>query len=145
MREHKYRWFDKEAHANGDKGMIYGDNLPSEYELTVDNKGQFVLLIEGLDCDVMGLQWEEIKCEPMQFTGLQDKNGTDIYQGDFVEQLREDNCYGGLLPLITVLIRESEYYELTSWPSGGPDGDYPIIEMTVIGNIHENPELLETK
>ena len=70
MREHKFRWFDKAAHENGDKGMIYGDDLPCEYMLEVDNKGGLVLLIEGLDCDVIGIELEEIKGEKMKLSGL---------------------------------------------------------------------------
>jgi len=84
MREHKFRWFDKDAHENGDKGMIYGDDLPCEYMLEVDEKGQFVLVVEGLDCDVTGLHWEEIKGEPMQFIGLYDSEKVEIYEGDVV-------------------------------------------------------------
>lgn len=83
----------------------------------------------------------------MQFTGLQDKNGKEIYEGDLI---RVWNGSDG--PMITSVIWSTENYgyrllrldgdtwHLWQWDS---DNDEPGIE--VIGNIHENPELLETK
>lgn len=72
-----------------------------------------------------------------QYTGLKDKNGKKIFEGDRVRQIRVDNCFGGKDLVSNVVIDSLEYYNLSDWSSGGPDGNYPIKEMEVIGNIHE--------
>ena len=71
-----------------------------------------------------------INCNLMQYTGLKDKNGVEIYEGDIVT-LGED------------YINFSIGFEDGAFCSSanGYDGDYK--EYEVIGNIHQNPELLE--
>ena len=77
----------------------------------------------------------------MQFTGLRDKNGQEIYEGDIV---REDSgiiltiewCDQevGWRPVLEFLYRNNEYGAATDF-----------VGLEVIGNIYENPELLEAK
>ena len=83
---------------------------------------------------------------PMQYTGLKDKNGKEIYEGDVVKIPRFDNpklLFDGKKYDVAFIDGCFELYD----SGGGYACDlkqvYSISE--VIGNIYENPELLETK
>ena len=77
----------------------------------------------------------------MQYTGLKDKNGVEVYEGDIIE-FKDFGKY-------TIIYREDSamYYvnpttngeQIPVWlESGNHDCGYEVI-----GNIHENPELME--
>lgn len=86
--------------------------------------------------DIGDLVVTEPSVELMQFTGLQDKNGKDIYEGDIVNQLYLRN-YGELgdksREIVQVKFQPTSGYNI--WPN----------DVEVIGNIYESPELLEDK
>ena len=72
-----------------------------------------------------------------QFTGLYDKNGNEIYEGDII---RGDGEW--------VVIFEYSQWGLDCLIKGRthdwlPFDDCDIGKCEVIGNIHENPELLQ--
>lgn len=72
-----------------------------------------------------------------QYTNLKDKNGKEIYEGDIVDYNDDGECIG------VVKYDAPKFYldeGTTNWATmflkGAP-------HQRVIGNIHENPELLE--
>lgn len=75
--------------------------------------------------------------ELMQFTGLLDKNGKEIYEGDIVKPFTDDGN------LAQVIFLNGSFVLATQ----KKDGSYLIwnymeSEVEIIGNIYENPELL---
>lgn len=94
----------------------------------IDNDGDIVPWFANVDPDTVG-----------QFTGLHDKNGKEIYEGDILD-FPEDKDF---LPE-TVIFNEGCFMV---------EGDYSTIAMntidteyrTIISNIHDNPELLNEK
>jgi hypothetical protein len=80
--------------------------------------------------------WATADVVLMQYTGLTDRNGKEIYEGDIVK-----NESG--LPISEVrysvdLARFMLFRGFNGWSLSG------VESVQVIGNIYENPDLLET-
>ena len=130
MREIKFRAWDKSNQC-----MVY----PGE-ENTVFTFTNGILCVECLETvwkEGGGETYEkdeffQVDCEIMQFTGLKDKNGKEIYEGDFVQG-------GGCLKPHDV-----RWNDAGRWSFGESLLDFTqstMLLLEVIGNIYENPEL----
>lgn len=98
----------------------------------------------GLNDDEVGMEDEECRCwnapypyvcKLMQYTGLQDKNGVEIYEGDILV-LPSSKTNG-------VVFYGRGCFQLRSKIDIDILCMYCLEEMQVIGNIYENPELIK--
>ena len=124
MREIKFRAWDKKQKEMIFSGVDFHIRL---LQMTDEYKGERESII-GFQNEFEGQLFEM-----MQFTGLHDKNGKEIYEGDIVTVGEFEEP----------IIKEVSYvYYAFSLEKHDVYMPASII-LKVIGNIHENPELLE--
>ena len=87
-----------------------------------------------MDCDKEDL-------EIMQYTGLKDKNGKEIYEGDVINCLDTDTKFGKRYKKMKVDFYNGEFGIGDNW---GHLGLKHLTEIEIIGNIYENQELLSS-
>jgi len=136
MREIKFRAWDK-----NDEIMIYPNENGIVYKITPIGDGDeltesIYLLLDGelitIDTDGNIEKAKRFKdLIPLQYTGLKDKNGKEIYEGDIYKQ----GAYiGEIFWSVDFWATERGNYD-----DSGLADDCNYIE--IIGNIYENPEL----
>ena len=134
MRKIKFRVYDKE-----NKIMNYLDLEDlCEDDYWFDGETEVWNVLH--DCNN-----EQEKFVLMQYTGLKDKNGKEIYEGDIIFVKGETKLldikgkveYSNILAQFIItntgnIVNEAE-----------PLGDYEEEDIEKIGNVYDNPELLE--
>ena len=95
-----------------------------------------------LDFNLGGLQGFEIIPETVgQYTGLTDKNGVKIFEGDILKGCYDEDNPEEYAVLVVFWDNGWRMHQNAAEPDFLEEFDCRICE--VIGNIHDNPELLE--
>ncbi|MGG5341162.1 YopX family protein [Enterococcus sp. AZ192] len=116
MNKPKFRAWDEERGMMKCHGLFQGCTIAQLYNDDYQNYMRFL---------------DEIIL--MQYTGLNDKNGVEIYEGDIIKG-PHDFGPAGFHQRTGVVTFTAEYgYQWEYWL---------INDIEVIGSIHENPELL---
>lgn len=129
-----------------DNGQWVEGNL-----VATKSKALIMVIIEDEQCFVLDENVFSVDSATVgQFSGLLDKNGADIYEGDILQMWLEDSVEpaGGLLHQMYVIFTPEKGFVLWGKRMTMEDAE-PLHEMlqwkecTIIGNNHDNPELLK--
>ena len=133
-RQYKFRAWDKDNEV-----MFYSeDNQNNDFTFIAERGGLQFYYIDSSDFCLM-----DTNSILMQYTGLKDKNGVEIYEGDIVENASKDLKFQVVYEAPSFNRKwidntSKRYREHLTEPLAW--NTYMICE--VIGNIYENPELL---
>ena len=144
MREIKFRaWF------NGKRKMVYNLGFDDRSFITLDDptlKEDEMPSVWDKDCIIDDSYYEgAFSFELMQYTGLHDKNGVKIFEGDIVVAWSVGHrAVGEVKKRIDGLwIMYPAYQKGKLW--GLCPNSKGETSVEIIGNIHENKELLENR
>lgn len=110
-------------------------------ELYFHEDGSFGVGFIYMDGNMVSPDSEHVK-GIMQYTGLKDKNGKEIYEGDIIAWDYEyDSDYDGDMPIVKRSTGKAEVKDIFDrWRihEAATEGN----GVEVIGNIYEKPELI---
>ena len=124
MKSLKFRVWDKERECYLGETELAG--------ITPD--GKYILYIE--EEEISRLEVEDNYIVEYD-TGLKDRNGNEIYENDILE-------YGSGEPLEYWLVRFEDGKFIGS-TQGVHEDIFELTDLEIIGNVHENADLLEDK
>lgn len=123
--------------------VIKDKEMYSVEEISWDNEGNLHGLLN--DNNKNGRVWfENNECILMQSTGLTDKNGKEIYEGDILSWISSNPFSLGETKKVKVY-----YIEAHFWCNSNKFGVYlgqllSEEKCKIIGSIYENPELINS-
>ena len=126
MRKLKFRAWDNESFE-----MVYGSERVGYQDVYFDFRGDSFFLMQNIDEGYP----RQVDAIIMQFTNYLDSEGKEIYEGDIFSP-DYDEWYGFV-----------EWYDnvwQVNWGNNSRDPltDYHVDGFTVVGNIFENPNLI---
>ena len=123
-REIKFRAWIKDK-----KKMVYGKDATSSAHFTDSFK------------------YRKNEVELMQYTGLKDKNGKEIFEGDILRDTDSEIYYVDFIRGCFYLRTNYKSFPHLGWAEWLPmceiDRLANPVDFEIIGNIYENPDLLE--
>jgi len=136
LREIKFRVWDE-------NNKIMKKEVRGTFDLLIDMNGKLHQSMKtSFDTTLISVTFPDALII-MQYTGIKDKNGKDIYEGDVVAwtALNAIVIYG----IIFYLADNAQF--IVTWNDGNSNalGKEWSSHYEAIGNIHENPELMESK
>jgi uncharacterized phage protein (TIGR01671 family) len=142
MRPIKFRAWDKKRKRMYKVLNLYVDSIGVHSGIWADVEGFDVIEDKNIR-----IQIQPKDIEVMQFTGLKDKNGKEIYEGDVVTAFLEKRA---VVHFGDYSVNGSDYYSNNTtagfyilYIDDSEESGIDPSETTVIGNIHETPELLK--
>lgn len=130
MREYKFKGKDIKTKqwVKGDLRQVEGHTYIMDYDIGDNGVSDISRIFD--------IAYEVDPATVGQYTGLKDKNGKEIYEGDIYHQGDKNILYVVVwhdTSFIGKQLKSSSYAGLTYW----------LDRIEVIGNIHDNPDLLQ--
>ena len=93
----------------------------------------------GYGCEILSREEAE-QIELVQYTGLKDKNGKEIYEGDIIKlsNSTDSTVFGKDAGIVKFMEDRASWYLDT-----GDFNDWTQLRREIVGNIVENPERVE--
>ena len=134
------------------RGLSIDENSKGEWQYghLIEDRGRAFIINEVVEANEQYItigSWCPVNIESVgRFTGMFDKNGKEIFEGDILAFETDDE-------VINVNVFWDEEHALFMFESKKYNEQEPLAELVenntypfeIIGNIYENPELLEEK
>lgn len=161
LREIKFRMWDKRdnkmRYEIDSIGFDIDDYLPFSVRIPSGSRNSRLVNKTRIEDDGTRTQHGNEEAELMQYTGLKDKNGCEIYEDDIVAytKISYTDCNRTEIEDIKEPIIGSIYYAEGVWLGfkyangtgrlflpGQVSSEENNLEIEIIGNVFENPEML---
>lgn len=143
--------FRGQTRRYGEKVWMNGEKVPSNwvYGGICQGKGDFSIIYGSMDIELEQPTEKRVVYTDTigQYTGLTDKNGTKIFEGDIIRD--EEGSMDGIPRMVSWDEKDMVFrcpLVRNHWAYGYSNCSLWLMRyknIEVIGNVHDNPELLE--